>query len=275
MQHLLLLAKPKNAKEAVVKTLSQNWPLSLKQIYNNSTKLFGLNVSYQAMHKAVKELKEEGIVTGIGKEYSLNKEWIKNTKKAIDEISSKYEKGFGEEQIYSEKEIHLKFDTFVEFARFMIHEFFINFPNPENKPALCMYRHVYAPFGVSEKDHESIKAFLKHEHYAICKNNTFLDNWCTAYLTKMGKKCLNGADYSANGDVFIQGDYVMQAFFPPSFIKEFDKIYQETKSVESIEVKKYFEKIVTQKQNIHVLITKNAELADLFRKEVLSYFKKK
>jgi len=49
------LGKPKNVKDAVIAVLTNEWPLTARKIYNK-TKNMSLNVSYQAVHKAVSEL---------------------------------------------------------------------------------------------------------------------------------------------------------------------------------------------------------------------------
>lgn len=75
-----LLGKKKTVKDYIISILSSEWPLSSRKIYNILTKRYNVAVSYQAVHKAIKELIDSGIVIRGWKDLQLNLDWIKEVK---------------------------------------------------------------------------------------------------------------------------------------------------------------------------------------------------
>ena len=67
-------------KDAIVNVLGGEWPLSLKEIYFAVVKQYSLDVSCQAVHKALKLLVESNVLVRQEKKYCLNIEWIRNVK---------------------------------------------------------------------------------------------------------------------------------------------------------------------------------------------------
>ncbi len=93
---MLLVASPAEfkgegkVKDAIVAVLGCRWPLSLKSIYFAVTKEYAFRVSYQAVHKALKQLVQKGVVVKENREYSLSMEWIKNTKRFASNLEQAY-----------------------------------------------------------------------------------------------------------------------------------------------------------------------------------------
>jgi len=63
-------------KELVVKILSEEWPLSIRQIHERMKRMYAVDCSYQAVFKHVKELGTKGIIESDGRQYSLSLEWM-------------------------------------------------------------------------------------------------------------------------------------------------------------------------------------------------------
>lgn len=71
---------PKRTRELVIHILSDTWPLSAKKIYNIMRKEHGHSVSYQAVHKVLKEMTEASLLERKDRLYQLDSGWIKNLK---------------------------------------------------------------------------------------------------------------------------------------------------------------------------------------------------
>jgi len=65
-----------STKEKIIELLSEKWPLTAKKIYRNLLRNYRLSITYQATHKALKELAENGILEKRKEGYLLNKEWV-------------------------------------------------------------------------------------------------------------------------------------------------------------------------------------------------------
>ncbi len=261
-----LNSNSKSTKDMVISLLSQKWPLNAMEIYNSVQREFGAGVSYQAVHKILNELQQGKILEKNGMSYQISKGWIEQVKKFGSDLDEKYTNG---KTIDFEnfESMHITMDKFLDFCRFMIYEFYMKFPNPEKKDCICSWDHVYSPIGMSEKDHEILRdLFSTALHYAPCPNNTFLDNWFAEYLNDLGKICVNDVQFSVGNDTFVQGDFVMVAYFSSEFKKNVDEIYKKVKSVEEFKVSNYFD-IINKKAEINILIVKNSSLAGQLRKE--------
>jgi len=93
---LLVLASPRElegqgkVKDTVVSILGKDWPLSLKEIYFAAIREYGMAVSYQAVHKATKQLAESKIIIKRERRYSLNIGWIKQVKGFSESLEKAY-----------------------------------------------------------------------------------------------------------------------------------------------------------------------------------------
>ena len=82
--------KKRNVRESIIAVLSREFPLSIKKIYNKVKKEYGLDVTYQAVFKLVKEMVDDKVIEKDNSEYKLNMNWIKQLEDEITVIKSKY-----------------------------------------------------------------------------------------------------------------------------------------------------------------------------------------
>jgi len=84
--------KSKSVKDMTISILASEWPLSTKQIYNRVKKT-GLSVSYQAVHKSLKELLEKNVIEKKRKKYKISLEWGEQLRMFGEKIESLYKTG--------------------------------------------------------------------------------------------------------------------------------------------------------------------------------------
>jgi predicted transcriptional regulator len=70
--------------------LREEWPLSLKEIYFCIVREHGLNISYQAVHKALKQLVESRVLEKREKRYCLSIEWIREIRRFGERMKKEY-----------------------------------------------------------------------------------------------------------------------------------------------------------------------------------------
>ena len=80
------LGKDDNVKNLVFSILANEYPLKIIEITNLIRKRYGKTVSFQAVRKSLFELIEEGIIIKDQKSFSLNKNWIFETKNELEKI---------------------------------------------------------------------------------------------------------------------------------------------------------------------------------------------
>ena len=84
--------KGKSTQELIIEILSNEWPLTTKQIFNKLKRNYGLNISYQAVHKKLKEMIEEKTLSKNKAELTINYSWIKNLSNYAKKLESSLEK---------------------------------------------------------------------------------------------------------------------------------------------------------------------------------------
>ncbi len=258
----------KSLKNQILGSLSEEWLLTAKQLHNAIKRQHSSTVSYQAVHKAAKELIAEGVLQKDPQgKLGISYAWVRKTA----DFSRRLEFSF-KEKVDDSGISNFTFNSHIELGKFIVNSFLL-YPNPEKKPGLCFWKHAYPLAGVSQEEHELMKRiFSETTHYAVCNSDTFLDRMTQGYLSKIGKKAVTGK-ISTRLDTFVTGDYVMQVYFTPSFEKEFDGLCRKTKSEKNLDMKKLFE-FGCKQQDIKVVVFQNQKLADQFRKEAKDLFEK-
>jgi len=105
LQISLPLGNKQNTKNLVFTILTHEYPLKLIQLTNFIRKRYGKAITFQAVRKAVLELVNENVLVRQNNEFSINKEWVKESKRVIDSLY---------DSIYEQKTLPKKFDSIGE-----------------------------------------------------------------------------------------------------------------------------------------------------------------
>ena len=84
------MTNKKTVKELIIDVLKDEWPLTLKLIYNKLKKEYQSSVTYQAVFKAVNELLKDKVLIKTAKTYSINMKWVDDLINNAREIKAKY-----------------------------------------------------------------------------------------------------------------------------------------------------------------------------------------
>jgi len=91
--------KKKPLKNMIIYTLVSEWPLTVRKIYNNVKNNNGIDVTYQAVFKTVKELVEKDVLVEKDKKYMINMGWINMVYDIADMVKKRYLSASGEREI--------------------------------------------------------------------------------------------------------------------------------------------------------------------------------
>jgi len=80
----------KSIEEHIIELLSEEYPLTPKQLFLRLRKRLNINISYEAFYRRIKLLKEKGIIEKYNKYYSLNLNWVRKSYIRYKEILNKY-----------------------------------------------------------------------------------------------------------------------------------------------------------------------------------------
>ncbi|MFA6035577.1 MAG: FIST N-terminal domain-containing protein [Candidatus Micrarchaeia archaeon] len=66
----------RDLRDSVLSILTDEWPLSAREIYKRVSKDYKINVTYQGVHKAVRQMADEGLLVPREGKYSINLQWV-------------------------------------------------------------------------------------------------------------------------------------------------------------------------------------------------------
>lgn len=263
-----LNGKVNSVKNAVISILAEKWPLTAKGIHGQIVTVFGLDVSYQAVHKMVKSLEQEHIIVKDGKSYKLNHEWIEKARAFSEQLSDAYAPMKKEGQTIILPSIY---DT----DKFLLNILLQNMPKEGERPFLGLHwMHFWVPLFLSISEYNQIKELArKFDFYAISRGSTTIDRWCAKFWEKFAVKKKIGVDCAAISDLVIYQDMVIEVFYPTKIKKELDKFYDKAKRIEDLDVSYLFENIFKKKTEITVVMHKNKTLARQLEEQTKDYFR--
>lgn len=269
-----------SVKNAIISILANEWPLSAKEIHNRLQKNHGLTISYQAVHKALNEMEPEGILEKNGKNYSICETWITNLNTFSSELEKKYQNNCGKYEIDSafDGTIQWKFTDFsllvVTMADLLAKRTLMR---SKDVGPLGILRHIWWPLEFKFSDIRLLQKMIKNNPttYMLYKYNDPFDQWCKKEYMKLGWTGIKQtADFDKYDDeIMIHGDSIITYEYSEESKKIIDNFYQKTKNIADLFKEYVNKKSQSQKVDISVKITKDPQMADMLRKQILSYFK--
>lgn len=258
-----------STKDQIISILSQEFPLSAKQIFNQISKDSG-NISYQAVHKALLELLSSKVVEKKGNDYLLSMQWVDSLQGSLDGIRAKYLSLSAE----LPEQSNLLFESITELDSFLIKLFLKVLSSRADKPVLCLqWSHFWMPLFEKEDYLKSRELGKFTRAYCVSKGDTVIDKWCSNFWNKNKIKSETGHKVALVSDIIAFEDLVIQVFYPPSIRKELDLVYNGTKRISDLNVDDFFEKVFQKKTKIPVVINRNQQIADQIKEQTISFFK--
>ena len=277
----LLKLNPENAssKQKIISILSQEWPLTAKQVFERCQKEYGSAISYQGVHKVVRELEENKVIERAKNGYQLNVEWIQNSKKALEDVEKRYAK---QKKILLPKNfsgsIELEFDSMTDFC-VSATELYISGQLSRGSNGDTLYGNLeYGWFPLKFRfEHFGLlyKMVLNNpKTYCLIRKKTPFGEYIVREYNRVGINCVQGNDeFAVNEDIGLQGDYIIEVRFDDETKKIIEKCYTKWKNVEDA----FKEFGLNDEPKVHVTmrITKNPELASVLRTQFEKVFEGK
>jgi len=269
------MAKEENLRNKIIEVLSEDWPLTGKQIYNRIQRTYNVFVSYQAVHKQLKAMLEEKILSKNKTNYVINKEWVqkiqKNTELIAERIKNE-QKGMNLIEMNEGESRNFSFNGILELGWFLIDKV-MKAPNPEKKSGLSLWRFCYSLAGLEEKHLTGFKeACEMNNWHMLVEEENEADKMFGITLKEYGVKEIKfGVKGCATklSDKMIIGDYVTEIFYPKSFRKLWEIQNRLPKQLAKFNLGKHIQLMRIPQPKMTAIVTKNKELAEEYRKEYL------
>jgi len=272
---------PKSAstKDLIISILSNEWPLTAKELHFRVQKNGGKAVSYQAIHKMLWRLEFESVLSKTGKDYELDKQWVSNLKEFADDLNTRFELNKSKYDISPNFRgpYKMRFNDYslycVTMADIFRRKILIgNGPNI----GVGFLRHAYWPLRFNFKDFEVLRRMIKNadESYAIIKYDSPFDKWVQRQWLSGGFGRIKiGVEFEGGHDIMVHGNSICETKYSDETKQIIDNIYTRTSNLGEL-FKEYFATATVKKEmRIDLTITKNPQMANLIRKQVMSHFK--
>lgn len=256
--------------------LSSDFPLTVKQLYSRIERE-GQDVTYQAVHKVITQLIEEGIVEKKDKGVQLSKNWISQVKDYAMVVDTVYTKG--KNQILPsnlDAPTTLVFTDFTSYVLWMAETLRDNkLTNGQTLPAYGLFYHAVWPLRFNFMDFELLRQMCTScpgtMGISVC--DTPFDRWVSKHymLGGLGKFKTGYPHVKLDADYFVHGDCVIKAVFSPETRKFMDKIYKKIHSLYDL-FNFYFSDIMKNENTyIEVTVQRSPTMARMIENQIKQY----
>jgi hypothetical protein len=276
----LPFGKEDNLKNLVFTILSKEYPLKIIELTNLIKKRYGKSVTFQAVRKAILELVQEGILTKKEKEFFINKNWVLETKKELDQIYNDITREkISPKNIDSIKgEISVfSFESLSELMKFwqdIIDDWFSNYKKGD--PNINTYQGAHGWEGLLYADREkNMMERLKNKgmkSYALSIGNTALDRYIWKFYSGIGLKIgfsHSNSSFDKSYYVATYGETIVQVHYPQKIVEELDKFFKKNRTIKDLNLNELSD-IVNQKIKINLTVIKNPSMAKQINKSIIS-----
>lgn len=269
----LVTANPKTAKSAIVHRLAQRFPLTAKELSRSLSKEYGMNVTYQAVHKAIQELGKEGILFKTKNQWKISPAWLTKQATFIRQTRRKYTGNKNRYTITSNYDgpQTFEFDNLTDFA--------VETAGLVANKVLCQKQETaywvleygwWTPkFKFTHLDllYKLVSSSPKSIH--IIRKTTPFGIWMQKQYERVGGKGTIGLNVPFEDDMLVQGDWIVQVHFSPESKKIIQKYWKKWKNLE--DCFREFGLKEEPKMKITATVSRNPTMARFLRKEIDRY----
>ena len=276
----LPFGRKNNVKNLVFSILINEYPLKIIELTNYIRKRYGKSVTFQGVRKAVIELVSEGVLERKENSFSIDKDWIKESKETIDRL---YIKLFEDDR--SSKKIDsiegdvtvLTFDSLNELMKYwqnLVDDWFCKFKKGQHPINCYQAAHVWEVLLHPDKERKIMEQLKKKKirSYSLTTTNTDLDRLILKFYKKLGIvssiSATNGK-FDKSYYVGTYGDLIVQVRYPDGLVKRLEQYFKGNTSLESLDLKELSD-IVTKKVTVKLTIIRNLEMAKQINQSIIS-----
>ncbi|VVC03636.1 Uncharacterised protein [Candidatus Burarchaeum australiense] len=262
-------AKPA-LKDLIIGLLGEEWPLTARQIHLRIRNQTAAPMTYQGVHKAVRQLEESGVLTCKDHKYAVNLEWLKGIRAFSELVQKKYLSNISQES--SPEKMNFVFETVSEADEFLL-DVLLSFDIPEGTPIYLSWNHLWIPLFIRRSTYKKFtEMLLKMRFYGVSPSDTPIDRWCASFWQKKGIREKLGVKLSQESSFAILGDTVIQVFYPLEIRTQLDRAFTKAKTIHELDLDKLFEEVFEKKTKIPLVVSKNPALAEYFKGQIKRAF---
>ena len=270
--------KDRTTKDLVFSILIEDVPKTLTQLHREIKRKYGILITFQAVIKAVNSLLDHNVLIKEGKLYSINEDWIFETRNFFDRLYTEYfkvKKPMKEVKLGKEVTIYTV-NNLLELDR-LWNDLLTTWAKKEimDKRNVWKGRHCWwlIPRLQEEDILHDLFAKQRIKTHNLLAENTVLDKIVVNYyknkkeFIKISKKIKLKTD----SHISAFGEFLMKFEIPKEISDKLERIYQKTKKVEDLDLKKVLD-IFKENSEIEIILIKDKEIANKIKEEIVGYF---
>jgi hypothetical protein len=283
LEYSLPIGKKEGIKNLIFTILSHEYPLKLIELTNLIRKRYGKAVTFQAVRKAVIELQNESIISKTSNfEFELNKEWVFNAKKSIDELYSRLAEGKESKKNFDSLGGEITVFTFdsvgsmMKFWEDLIDDWVKKIDLWEPNQNCYQAAHVWEVLMYPESERKIMSHLIKKgiKSYTVITGKTPLDKMVAKFYKDLGIKVAfapSSSTFDKEYAVGTYGELVAQTRYPKEIVDALDEFFKKTKDLSNFDLKKLSE-IIHIKCEIKLTVNKNVNMAKQINSSIISQF---
>jgi hypothetical protein len=270
--------KDRNSKDLIFSILIDSDPKTLTQLHREVKRRYGVSVTFQAVIKAVNSLLSRDVIKKDNKTYSLNQDWVFQSKNFFDDL---YRIQFNikkpEKRIELGKDVTIyTLNNLLELDR-LWYELLMNWSKNEKRDKRCIWHGRHAWWLIPRlQEEDQLHDFMKKHNivtYDLWTQNTNLDKIAAKYYSKKikGAKIMTSIKLENDAHLCAFGDNVIKFEIPKVISDKLENIYKITKKLENLDLKTTID-IFKQTTKIEFIVIKDQLIADKIKDDIISHF---
>jgi hypothetical protein len=283
-----MLDASSSTKDKIIHILATEPGINTKAINHILKKQYSLNITYQAVHKTLKQLVEVGVLEEDKKGYIINPLWIERLKLFLSKIDKKEQRIATESVDYSKIldfgshetisfviNTRKEFDEFLFKIRLELMKRMHTLP-PRERVIFHHVSHLYVSLVYPTLEHQLNEelARIGGKAYFLCQGNTPVDKWAAEIYEKTAVKILLGVESEVSRLVFIYPQMIFEAYYSYRTIEIFRRIYERKWSIEQLNMAEFIKDLYSVDEPIKIVINKDPTMVHTLRKIAADIVKK-
>ncbi|MFC1752568.1 hypothetical protein ACFL96_04145 [Thermoproteota archaeon] len=269
--------KGRTTKDLVFSILTADKQKTLTQLHREIKRKYGVSVTFQAVLKAVRSLLDHNVISRKGKLYSLNEDWIFETRNFFDDL---YRKSFGVKKPVKKVELGRDVTVYtlsnlLELDR-LWYELLMNWSKKERTDKRNCWKGRHAWWVIPRLQEEDvlhdfmIKKGIKT--YNLWTSNTLLDRIAAKYYSKKKENVkIKVMKLSRDTHIATFGENVIKFEIPKKVSDKLERIFQKTKKLEDLDIKKAID-VFKENTEIEFTVIKDKMIADKVKEDIVGEF---
>lgn len=274
-------SKNEHVKDYILDCLSDGSQKTLKEIYQLVNKKQTVRTSYQSVHQSVAFLVEKNVLVRSASHYTINSDWLNSLDDFISTVKGRKKKRGGHivgAKFANEGDLVSTyiFETYEAAENYRKKLQFEYFSKKEPRPPYCGHSlHLKSPILYSEKTLKSIEQVKQHQLpcYLLVNGDTPWDEFCARFYRNSLINIKTGIRTPAFCDTMVIGDTITQLYPSTKISQKLDLMLKQFKTIQNAKVADLYENIMQLKSPTKLVVTKNAEIAEQLRQQIMASFK--